>query len=222
MSRHYSLSFSIKTEEKISMKKNEAIKIVNEAARKYEQYLVGKKTLVLFFKDKKQIDSLEVSFMAANFLHLTGFKIKDDDISPLEFYRLCVEERLSEKDFSFSPDGTTELKLKVISSVISPNLSAKMIGDFSGNTLKLYTQKLVGGTQACIGFVKDANGVYYPNTLLNTDIRDLVQKPMRILAVFQRDFDEEKYSTKTYQAKNIDKSTLSFEEEIEYLKDLLD
>lgn len=55
------------------MKKNEAIKIVHEAAHKYEQYLVGKKTLVLFFKDKKQIDSLEVSFMATNFLHLTGF-----------------------------------------------------------------------------------------------------------------------------------------------------
>ena len=46
------------------MRKNEAIKIVHEAAHKYEQYLVGKKTLVLFFKDKKQIDSLEVSFMA--------------------------------------------------------------------------------------------------------------------------------------------------------------
>ena len=48
-----------------------------------------------------------------------------------------------------------------------------------------------------------------------------MQKPMRILAVFQRGFDEEKYSTKTYQAKNIDKTTLSFEEEIDYLKDLL-
>ena len=222
MSRHYSLSFSIKTEEKILMRKNEAIKIVHEAAHKYEQYLVGKKTLVLFFKDKKQIDSLEVSFMATNFLHLTGLKLTEKNITPAEFYNRCVARKLSEKDFSFSSDGTTELKLKVIASVISPNLSAKMIGDFSGNTLKLYTQKLVGGTQACIGFVKDANGVYYPNTLLNTDIRDLVQKPMRILAVFQRNFDEEKYSTKTYQAKNIDKSTLLFEEGIEYLKDLLD
>lgn len=203
------------------MKKNEAIRIVHEAARKYKQYLVGKKTLVLFFKDKNQIDSLEVSFMATNFLHLTGLKLIDKNLTAAEFYERCVESKLSERDFSFSSDGTTELKLKIIAAVLNPNLSAKMIGDFSNNTLKLYTQKLVGGTQACIGFVKDLNGVYYPNTLLNVDIRDVVQKPMRILAIFQRGFTEKKYSIKTYQAKNVDKANLSFEKEIEYLKNLL-
>lgn len=218
MLRHCSLSFAVG---EVQMKKEEAIKIIHTSAQKYREYLVGKTTLILFFKDRSTIGSIEISFMASNFLHLTGLKVTNSHLDPNTFYLKCLDSKLSKADFEFSPDGTTELKLKVLSSVLTPNLSAKMIGDFSSNNIRLYTEKLIGGTKACIGFIKSDKGIYYPNTLLNVDIRDIVRRPMRVLAVFQKRFAEQKYIQKTYQAKDVNKADLYFNSDIKYLKDFL-
>lgn len=201
------------------MDKKEAIKIVREAAERYQSNLVGRKMIVFYLIDKQTVDYIEVVFMATNFLHLTGLKL-NGKISPMEFYQRCLDGKLSEKDIEFAKDGTTVLKLKVLPKLMSNNLSANMIGDFNSNSIKLYTEKLVGGVYACLGFVKDGK-VYRPNTLLNRDVRDLVCKPMRIVAIFQKMFKDDDYTFKTYQAKKLDLSLINFPKDKEYLKSLL-
>lgn len=47
-------------------------------------------------------------------------------------------------DFELSSDGTTQLKLQVLPSLIKSNLSANMIGNPDENRPKLYTEKLIG------------------------------------------------------------------------------
>ncbi len=108
--------------------KKDAIRIVVGCAEKYKDNLVDR-TLLFILSDKhKNTSSLEVTFNASNFLHLTGLKIynpaeEDDDkaevmdsnmlttkmISPKEFYRRCLKHELSEEDFEFADDGTTEI-----------------------------------------------------------------------------------------------------------------
>lgn len=220
MLRHYLLSFLFLVRTK-DMDKKEAIKIVREAAIRYQDNLVGKKMLIVYLTDKQTqvVDCLEVVFMATNFLHLTGLKLIGD-LSAMEFYQRCLDGKLSESDIVFAKDGTTVLKLKVLPKLMASNLSANMLGDFNDNSMKLYTEKLVGGVTACLGFVKDGN-VYHPNTLLYRDVRDVVLKPMRIIAIFQKSFEEDGYAIKTYQAKKLDCTTLKFPKGKEYLKDLL-
>ena len=201
------------------MDKQEAIKIVCDAAIRYQTNLVGKKMMVLYLGNDQKVESLEIVFMGTNFLHLTGLKLISK-ISTSEFYQRCLEGKLSENDIAFAKDGTTVLKLRVLPKLMANNLSANMVGDFSANSIKLYTQKLIGGVTACLGFVKDGN-VYYPNTLLSTDIRNMVFKPMRIVAIFQKEFEQAHYEKKTYQAKKLDCSSLKFPKDIEYLKELL-
>lgn len=59
-------------------------------------------------------------------------------------------------DFWFSGDGTTTLKLQVLPFVLAKNLNANSFGNFGGNSIRLYTEKLAGGVKGRIGFVKDA------------------------------------------------------------------
>lgn len=201
------------------MDKQAAIKIVREAAIRYQENLAEKKMLVLYLNAGQKVESLEIVFMATNFLHLTGLKLISK-ISAFEFYKRCLEGKLSEKDIAFAKDGTTVLKLRVLPKLMANNLSANMIGDFHANSIKLYTQKLIGGVTACLGFVKKGN-VYYPNTLLSTDIRDMVDKYMRIVAIFQKEFTQERYEKKTYQAKKLHFDSLQFPKDVEYLRAVL-
>mgnify|MGYP000166932892 CR=1 FL=1 len=73
------------------------------------------RTLLFVLMDKhKNISSAEVSFCRNNFLHLTGLKIHKIKMSADQFFSLCVDGRLSARDFSFSEEGTTVLKLQVL------------------------------------------------------------------------------------------------------------
>lgn len=201
------------------MEKKEAIKIVREAAKRYQNNLVGKKILVLYLGCNQCVDYFELSFKATNFLHLTGLQLVAH-ISAAEFYKRCLDGKLSESDFEFAEDGTTILKLTVLPKLMANNLSANMIGDFNSNSLKLYTEKLVGSVTACLGFVKQGDA-YYPNTLLYKDIRNVVYETKRIVAIFQKKFKDLNYGIKTFQSKTIDCGKLKFPQDVEYLKGLL-
>lgn len=147
--------------------KQQAISIVTTCAKKYQENLVDKSLLFLCMNKHKNLSSIEFTFDASNFLHLTGLKLKTvtakdgskHKLSALEFYNKCLDNKLSVKDFDFSADGTTELKLDVLPLVINKWLSADTIGDFNSQTPQLYTEKLAGGVKACIGFV-----LSYPQT----------------------------------------------------------
>ena len=237
MLRYYSLplKLSLHVEKRLKMaqyttdiSKQDAIKIVVACADKYNIELKDKTLLFLCIDKHYRISYLECSFSAINYLHLTGLKVHDVDdgfgnkhtLSASDFYEKCITHHLSINDFEFAKDGTTPLKLAVLSHVISKNLSANTIGNFNSATPLLRTDKLVGSVTACMGFI-NIKGRFIPNTVLNKDIRDYINDSVRIIATFRKNTSDAKYSELTYKAKKVDWERVVIPKNVEYLGELL-
>ena len=101
-----------------------------------------------------------------------------------DFYRKCLSNNLSEDDFTFKEDGTTDLKLKALPQIINFFQMSKMTTLYSNTQPRLYTERLSENVTACVGFiVDDNNGYYVPNTCLLQDIRTLGAPTNQILAI---------------------------------------
>ena len=156
------------------MTKKEALQIVFSCAASYKENLAGRSLLFVTTDKHKTVRCLEVTFDGSNFLHMTGFKLNKKEISANNFFSMCCDKRLSESDFEFAADGTTEMKMRVLPGLVQKHLSAKMVGDYNLSQPKLYTDKLAGSVGACMGFVRNGGkGRFVPNTVLEGDIRRL-------------------------------------------------
>ena len=123
-----------------------------------------------------------------------------------DFYRKCLSNNLSEDDFTFKEDGTTDLKLKALPQIVNFFQMSTMTTLYSNTLPRLYTERLAGNVTACVGFiVDDNNGYYVPNTCLLQDIRTLGAPTNQILAILSKPASKEYslYSTIEYQAKGI-------------------
>lgn len=226
--------------------KKDAIRIVVQCAQKYKDNLVNRSLLYICQDKHKNTSAIEFTFDASNFLHLTGLKLKkrkkhngsqsgtsnaqlpadeklsEDDISALDFYNKCLDHKLSESDFVFAKDGTTEMKLDVLPGLLTKNLTAKMIGDYQSDKPKLHTEKLAGGVTACMGFRKNTpNTRYIPDTVLKDDIKKHTSGQVRVIACYRKARTEPQYSEITYLAKNIEWENVTFPSGYEYLKEML-
>lgn len=192
--------------------KKEAVSIAISAARLYRDNFVGKKMLFVFTNKHKEVHSLEVGFDASNYHHLTGLKITNSTWSHLDFYKYCIDGRLSEKDIEFDVKGTTHQKLAVLALVFkNANLSASMMGNYNNSHPLLYTEKLVGGVKWALGF-RDVSGEcnYRPDTLLEGDIRDNIEDTYRIIATYVKNKSDDTYTQIIYKAKKIDYERLVY------------
>ncbi len=198
------------------MKKEQAIKIITECAKIYNENLENKNLLFIFGMESSP-EFFEASFLPRNFLHLTGVKIIDGRIfGSVDFYGRCLRGRLSPYDFSFADNGTTEMKLSILPQLMKIQTCAKMISVYDYTKSVLYTEKLVGNIRACMGFIRE-NDYYIPNTALSEDIRDVSVRPQkRVLAIFKKDIPQKFYETTScYSAKKIDVSFLISSDNLE-------
>ncbi|MEG0764262.1 MAG: PBECR4 domain-containing protein [Oscillospiraceae bacterium] len=197
------------------MTKQTALSIIFNCANKYKTNLQGKNFLLVSKNCENKTSVIEVAFHEKQFLHLTGLILKPNKFnSSTDFFKCCINRRLSINDFSFSSLGTTEMKLQILSQFMSFYKTAKMIANYDNSKIKLVTEKLVGNTIACMGFIRKGN-YFIPNTLLKEDIRDVTYKPQeRILAIFKKEMSEEKYFVATYIAKGIDVNRLILSSEV--------
>ncbi len=193
--------------------KEKAISVVTSCAQAYRDNLVDKSLLLVYLDKHKRTACVELTFDAGNYLHLTGLKpipVADKDgkpyqLSALDFYHKCLDRRLRACEFEFDANGTTPLKLDVLPSVINKNLSARMIGNCDSPNPQLYTEKLVGGVRACVGFVLAApGGRYVPNTVLKVDIRDYASDVARVIAVFRKNKTDSQCNQGTMRPKRAD------------------
>lgn len=213
------------------MDKRKAIQIITKAAKMYHENLEDQKVLFLYgipAEVKKQIlekqqllstlKGYEVAFHRHNFLHLTGVRINSEKIgSSIHFYEKCLDQRLTELDFSLAKDGSTRQKLDILENMMKIKQNATMIGNFTDRGPKLYSEKVAGNICGCVGFVQDRNTrLNVPNTLLKKDIRDVTARPVhKIYAVISKNYVEQKYSEVEKLDKSINLSYHLFSEEIE-------
>lgn len=206
--------------------KEEAAAIVVQCAERYRDELDGRNLLFICQDRHKLIHCIEVAFRGSNYMHLTGLKasrnVEGDTTQAMfanDFYNKCLAHKLSLSAFDFAEDGTTHMKLCVLPQIICKNLHARIIGDYNSSKPRLYTEKIVGGVHACMGFVSDAKtSEYIPNTVIQEDIRNLTTNDVRVIAVYRKKICALRYEEITYKAKNVDWSTVVYPEKFRYLR----
>ena len=183
----------------MSKTKSEALRIVHSGALAYQKNLVNNNVLFITLNNNKA-ELFEVSFLPRNFLHLTGIRTK---LNSTTFYTLALRDRLRKQDIALADDGTTDKKLDVLQSLMNIQVTARMLGEYDHSQRLLVTDKLAGTVTSAMGFRRDGD-YYMPNTSLKTDMRTITQKPVqRIAAIYVKKFNDEKYCTLTYIAKEL-------------------
>ncbi|MCD7956704.1 MAG: PBECR4 domain-containing protein [Lachnospiraceae bacterium] len=202
------------------MKKEAVLKILFECAAAYKENLVGRNLLFICVDPQNRVSTLETVFMATNFLHMTGVKfLTVPKMNARTFYDRCVGKYLRVEDFDLDPLGYTEVKLKVLPRLVTPNLSANMIGDYHSARPILETDKLAGNMHCCMGLVTNfSQAPYYsPNSVLATDIRELASDRVRIIATYRKYAKEKQYSELVYVAKKVDWAKINYPPDFLYL-----
>ena len=204
------------------MEKKDAIKIINQSAKLFQQNMEGKDFLFIYRRtDEKEFKILQAQFYDYNFHHLTGTKLNSIVSSATEFYHKSLTNTLSVNDFEFADDGTTEQKLDVLLEIMNIKASAQMLGDYNGSRINLYTNKVTGNVKGCLGFVKDSRlNTYVPNTVLKEDIRKISPKPVaKVFAIFYKDRIISKYNHLCKLDRSMIFEEYKFLDEIEQLID---
>lgn len=186
------------------MNKQDAIKIITNCAGEYQKYFAGRNHLYIYDKNGV-LDYIEAVFPKSAYRHLTGV---DTDLQANQFYKKCINHKLSSDDFEFRADGTTELKMRALPRLMKVNAGYKMIGDFGGCKPKLITEKIAGNQFCCMGFISVKEQYYVPNTVLQGDIRNLTENTYRIVAVYSKGIGRIEYLDMLYLAKGICKDDM--------------
>ena len=172
-------------------------------AKLYKANLSGT-SLLIVFQEGKVVKYIEPHFWEANFMHLVG--AESNTLTAADFYGHCIDNKLTVDDFTLTKYAPQ--KLEVLPALMDLTKKAKMMGDFNGQSKDLYTEKLAGGIYGCMGFIRNGNGIYVPNTVIGKNVKDLVNAPyQQILAIYQKPFSasfyphEPKYICKGLKAK---------------------
>ena len=193
------------------MNKHSALQIILQCAQEFEVYLKNQNLMFLLSDKNGKVSFFESVFQTKHFKHLTGIKT---DLGSNDFYRACINGKLSEDNFELLK--TTDLKLQVLSQAMHIEKTAKMCGEFNNNGFDLYTQKLVGNIQVCVGMVQSENrGYYVPNTVLKSDIRDKSVPPvMKIVCVLKKGTRDSHYNQICAVGKNINLTEIKFPQQV--------
>lgn len=184
------------------MNKKQAVSIISRCAKTYKKQLDGYQVLFIYRDANNHSEYTEVQFRSYNFLHFTGVALRPG-LNATDFYRFALNSKLSENDFSFKDNHTTELKLQILHTIMNIDTRARMIGNYVGTHLELYTEKVTGTTTACLGLIRK-DSCYIPNSVLSEDIRNIVPKPPgKIYAVFKKRIGNSLYTQLTYKSKNL-------------------
>jgi hypothetical protein len=174
-----------------SLTKAEAIKRIHSCAKSYKQNLLGKNLLFITEHGGKAA-YFEVSFLKRNFKHFTGVNTGTSGVSANSFFDAALENRLHPNSFEIPKDGTVEMKLSILPSLMSIHKTARMLGDYNNSKSLLITDKIAGTITAVMGFIKE-DKYYVPNTVLREDLRDITLKPRQaVLMMFIKNQKDKK------------------------------
>lgn len=214
---------------KHSEDKKKAVSVITKCAIKYKENLLDTSLLFVCTDKHKKIVIREIVFEAGNFLHLTGCKtakreiinpdgtVEIQKLSAPDFFKHCVNGRLSEDDFEFADNGTTPLKLEVLPILMEKDISANQIGEYNNNGLVLECDSLAGNVKACMGMKEIKNGRYIPNSALNADIREYIKHSFRIIVTYQKKISEARYNNIVHVAKKVEWDKIKYPKGYEYL-----
>ena len=120
----------------------------------------------------------------------------------MNFYRKCIENKLGLEEFRLRQDGTAQLKLAALPVLMDLTKITKITGDYNNTRPYLFVDKVIGGVNFCIGLSKE-NNIYVPSSALLEDIKKLTDNPSQVLAILEKDINDEIYSRVKHVAKGL-------------------
>lgn len=198
---------------------NDARRKIINCAKKYKNILLNK-TLLIIYKERMTnvIKYIEVSFYERNYQHLTGIELIDKQKQRIKgqsvnFFRKCLNGKIGLKEIQFRADGTTPLKLLALDVLMDITKVTKIAGSYNASRPKLVVDKIIGGRKLCLGLAKE-NKLYVPASALSEDANSLIVNPSQVLAIFEKNSNENIYLTIKYVAKGVNLNTLTFPKEL--------
>ncbi|MCD7885670.1 MAG: PBECR4 domain-containing protein [Lachnospiraceae bacterium] len=197
----------------------EARRIALNCAKEYSQKLLGKVFLIIYReRQDNSIKYIEVIFLKRNYQHLTGLELIDSNGQVLKnqsenFFRKCLNNKLGLNEFRLKQDGTTHLKLAALPVLMDISKITKITGDYNKARPYLYVDKVIGGVNFCLGLSKEKQ-MYVPSSALLENIKKLTNAPSQVLAIFQKNMDDEIYSEVKHVAKGLNLNNISLPENI--------
>lgn len=192
------------------MDKKQAVKVISEAVKIYDNIHCNKNLLIIFGNPNKP-SYIETKASVRNFFHLTGVKLNNSLLNDIAdkyvnildvFYSKAMQNKLSIENFDFK-DSSTIQKLQVLVNTLKISTNVKMFGDYLDIRINLKTDKIAGSVNSFLGFIKD--GKYYiPNTVMADDLRKNTIEPKKVLAILSKNVDDDKYNTIKMVGKKID------------------
>lgn len=205
--------------------KEEASKAAISCAKQYSEHLLDQKMLVIF-RDQKtnSISWIEILFLKRHYQHLTGIELLDSKGQVIahqseNFFRKCIEKKLSKNEIGFKKDGTTHLKLAALPSLTRVHSMTKITGDYNGNRPFLYVNKVVGGVNFCMGLIKE-NDSFVPASALLEDIKNVTSNPSQVLAIISKPKDQLIYDKIRYVTKGLNLKNLKMPSDLSVIIDL--
>lgn len=174
------------------MRKEKIIQILRKTAINYHKNLDNKNFIVIY-KEEEKIKYIQIKFSKGNFLHLTGVQL-NKKMSAILFYKKCLNGKISKEEVNLKQDGTTELKLQILEMITNICMTAKMIGQYNNLRKNLYTEFILGTNYISLGLIQTHSNFFIPNTALYENLKDVVFKSYRIIAIFSKKINEELYN----------------------------
>lgn len=172
-----------------------ALPVILQAAKDYDKKLKDRHFLIAYRK-KAGLGICHVGFRDMHFLHLTGIKTK---MSASMFFSACLENRLSLRDIYIDSKGKAQQKLAVLPYLAELLYHNCMIGDFINSGIAIKADYFIGGTKATISVGFRQNGsVDIPVTLYHENIKSLSNPTCKVLAIFSKRYNADKFNECTY------------------------
>lgn len=183
--------------------KKDIIKILHQSAKKYQENLLNKK-IIFIFKNKDNLDYIEILFKDSNFMHLTGIKYKK---GANQFFIDCIQSKIKSNDIEIKNEIFTFLKLQILENAMSINKSAKRIGIYNNGKTNIKIEKVIGNTHYCLGFSNLNNNrneikYYYPKTLFQDNLKNNVLEEYKIVAILSKNKNDKLYNEITYLSRS--------------------
>ena len=177
----------------------QALQIILQSATDYNDKLNNKDFLIIY-KEKNEIKTCNVRFRDFNFLHLTGVKT---NLKAKQFYSACLSKKLSLRDIKIDKKGKVQQKLAVLPYLADMLYNSCMIGDFINSGISTKADYFVGNTKAILSVGFRYNKVAdIPVTLYCENVKKLVKPTCKVLAIFNKKYNNLKYEECTYLAKD--------------------
>lgn len=183
-----------------NVNKKQAIKIITDAAKKYDE-LLNKKHFLIIYQTKRNIEYVKIDFRSQYFLHLTGV---ETSLSAKVFYSSCLNNRLSEQNIKLQTHGHTQRKLFVLPYLHELLFNHCMIGASLNNGIRIDTDYFIGNTKTVLslGF-RDVNNIDsgdIPVSLYYENIKKLTKPTYKVLGIFSKMHYEDKFNVCTYSS----------------------